>query len=164
MLFTPRAQSRFLDLGLLLRGCRPKSRSLPCRVEVIHPVVRACTTFWLTSTRITLTRVHRRPVDRAACAALRLIDFTHVRVYSKATHDDFFSAFSVRSNDRTKTSVCLLSFLLRSLRLTKTVLKLKKRPCKRSSRLSCGLLESEYFQSEKQRSLDDQRHRSDGLH
>ena len=59
VLFTPRAQSRFLDLGLLLRGCRPKSRSLPGRVEVIHPVVRAYTTFWLTSTRITLTRVHR---------------------------------------------------------------------------------------------------------
>ena len=60
VLFTPRAQNRFLDLGLLLRGCRPKSRSLPGRVEVIQPVVRACTTFWLTSTRITLTRVHRR--------------------------------------------------------------------------------------------------------
>ena len=59
VLFTPRAQSRFLDLGLLLRGCRPKSRSLPGRVEVIQPVVRVCTTFWLTSTRITLTRVHR---------------------------------------------------------------------------------------------------------
>ena len=59
VLFTPRAQNRFLDLGLLLRGCRPKSRSLPGRVEVIQPVVRACTTFWLTSTRITLTRVHR---------------------------------------------------------------------------------------------------------
>ena len=59
VLFTPRAQSRFLDLGLLLRSCRPKSRSLPGRVEVIQPVVRACTTFWLTSTRITLTRVHR---------------------------------------------------------------------------------------------------------
>ena len=59
VLFTPRAQNRFLDLGLLLRGCRPKSRNLPGRVEVIHPVVRACTTFWLTSTRITLTRVHR---------------------------------------------------------------------------------------------------------
>ena len=59
VLFTPRAQNRFLDLGLLLRGCRPKSRSLPGRVEVIHPVVRACTTFWITSTRITLTRVHR---------------------------------------------------------------------------------------------------------
>ena len=58
-LFTPRAQSRFLDLGLLLRGFRPKSRSLPGRAEVIQPVVRACTTFWLTSTRITLTRVHR---------------------------------------------------------------------------------------------------------
>ena len=60
VLFTPRAQNRFLDLGLLLRGCRPKSRSLPGRVEVIQPVVRACTTFWLTSTRITLTRVHRQ--------------------------------------------------------------------------------------------------------
>ena len=59
VLFTPRAQNRFLDLGLLLRGCRPKSWSLPGRVEVIQPVVRACTTFWLTSTRITLTRVHR---------------------------------------------------------------------------------------------------------
>ena len=43
VLFTPRAQNRFLDLGLLLRGCRPKSRSLPGRVEVIQPVVRACT-------------------------------------------------------------------------------------------------------------------------
>ena len=60
VLFTPRAQSRLLDLGLLLRGCRPESWSLPGRVEVIQPVVRACTTFWLTSTRITLTRVHRR--------------------------------------------------------------------------------------------------------
>ena len=59
VLFTPRAQNRFLDLGLLLRGCRPKSRSLPRREEVIQPVVRACTTFWLTSTRITLPRVHR---------------------------------------------------------------------------------------------------------
>ena len=59
VLFTPRAQNRFLDLGLLLRGCRPKSWSLPGRVEVIQPVVSACTTFWLTSTRITLTRVHR---------------------------------------------------------------------------------------------------------
>ena len=50
VLFTPRprAQSRFLDLGWLIRGCRPKSRSLPGRVEVIRPVVRACTTFWLT--------------------------------------------------------------------------------------------------------------------
>ena len=46
-------------LGLLLRGCRPKARSLPGRIEVIHPFVRGCTTFWLTSTRITLTRVHR---------------------------------------------------------------------------------------------------------
>ena len=63
VLFTPRAQNRFLDLGLLLRGCRPKSRSLPGRVEVIQSVVRACTTFWLTSTRITLTRVHRRPIS-----------------------------------------------------------------------------------------------------
>ena len=31
-------KNRFLDLGLLLRGCRPKSRSLPGRVEVIQPV------------------------------------------------------------------------------------------------------------------------------
>ena len=36
----------------------------------------------------------QHPVDRAAGAALRLIDLTHhVRVYSRATHDDFFSAF-----------------------------------------------------------------------
>ena len=35
----------------------------------------------------------RRPVDRTAGAALSLIDLTHVRVYSRATHDDFFSAF-----------------------------------------------------------------------
>ena len=55
-------------------------------------------------------------------------------------------------------------FGILSLRLTKTILKpKKKRPCKRSSRLSGGLLVSEFFQSEKQRSLDDQRHRSDGL-
>ena len=45
-------------LGLLPRGCRPKSRPLLGHVEVIQPVVRACTTFWLTCTRITLTRVH----------------------------------------------------------------------------------------------------------
>ena len=44
---------------LPLRGCRPKSRSLPDRVEVIHPVVRPCTTFWLSSTRITLKQAHR---------------------------------------------------------------------------------------------------------
>ena len=37
----------------------------------------------------------------------------------------FFFCF-LRSNDRTKTGVCFLSFLLRSLRLTKTVLKPKK--------------------------------------
>ena len=58
VLFTPRSQSRFLDLGLETYY-RAKSRSLPRRVEVIQLVVRACTTFWLTSTRITLTRVHR---------------------------------------------------------------------------------------------------------
>ena len=34
-------------LGLLLRGCRPKLRSMSGRVEVIQPVARACTTFWL---------------------------------------------------------------------------------------------------------------------
>ena len=67
VLFTPRAQNRFLDLGLLPRGCRPKSRGLPGRVEVIQPVVRACTTFWLTSTRITLTRVHRSSTITTSC-------------------------------------------------------------------------------------------------
>ena len=71
MLFTPRAQNRFLDLGLLLRGCRPKSRSLPGRVEVIQPVVRACTTFWLTSTRSTLTRVHRNISTRTKVPSLK---------------------------------------------------------------------------------------------
>ena len=35
----------------------------------------------------------RCPVDRAAGAALRFINLAHVRVYSRATHDDFFSAF-----------------------------------------------------------------------
>ena len=54
------SSKQVLLLGLLPRGCRPKSRSLPGRVEVIHPVVHACTTFWLTSTRITLTGVHRQ--------------------------------------------------------------------------------------------------------
>ena len=76
VLFTPRVQSRFLDLGLLLRGCRPKSRSLSCRVEVIHPVVRACTTFWLTSTRITLTRVHR---PAATCVGMLRYSMTTTR-------------------------------------------------------------------------------------
>ena len=71
VLFTPKAQNRFLVLGLLLRGWRPKSRSLPGRVEVIQPVVRACTTFWLTSTRITLTRVHRRTNSRANLCTIR---------------------------------------------------------------------------------------------
>ena len=89
----------------------------------------------------------RRPVDCAAGPALRLIDLTHVREYSRATHDDIFFCF-LRS-DRTKTGVGLLSFLLPSLRLTKTVLKPKKRPCKHSSRLSGRLLVSEFFQSEK---------------
>ena len=69
----------------------------------------------------------------------------------------------LRCNDRTKTGVCLLSFLRRSLRLTKTVLKPKKRAMQALFPLSGGLLVSELFQSEKQRSLDDQRHRSDGL-
>ena len=62
----------------------------------------------------------RRPVDRAAGAALRLIDLTPELTI-------FFFFCLLRSNDRTKTGVCLLSFLLRSLRLTKIVLKPKKK-------------------------------------
>ena len=54
------------------------------------------------TTRRTLTLLHRRPVDRAAGAALGLIDLTHVRVYSRATHNDLFSSFLL-SNDQTKT-------------------------------------------------------------
>ena len=59
VLLTPRAQNRVLDLGLLFCGCRPKPRSSPGRVEVIQPVAHAFTTFWLTSTRTSLTRLHR---------------------------------------------------------------------------------------------------------
>ena len=98
-----------------------------------------------------------RPVDRAAGAALRLIDLTHVRVYSRATHVDFFWDEDWR----------LLAILSSSITSTaKNCSQTKKeRICKRSSRLSGWLLVSEFFQSENQRSLqlDDQRHRYDGL-
>ena len=89
--------------------------------------------------------------------------YSCTRVLQSYSRRLFFFCF-LRSNEGTKTGLCLLSFLLRSLRLTKTVLKpKKKRPRKRSSRLSGGRGVSEFFQSEKQRSLGDQRHRSDGL-
>ena len=88
-----------------------------------------------------------RPVDRTAGPALRLIDLTPVRVYSRATHDDFFFCF-LRSNDRTKTGVCFLSFLLRSLRLTKTVLKPKKG---HASALPASVAGSSYLSSSKDR-------------
>ena len=52
----------------------------------------------------------RRPVDRAAGAALRLIDFTHVRVYSRATHDDFFSAFFDPTKGRRLAFACFPFF------------------------------------------------------
>ena len=104
----------------------------------------------------------RCPVDRAAGAALRLIDLTHVRVYSKATYDDFFSAFFDPRSDEDWHLLAFLSSSITSTDKNCSQTK-KKRPCKRSFPLSGGLLVSELFQSEKQRSLDDQRHRSDGL-
>ena len=91
----------------------------------------------------------RRPVDRTAGAALRLIDLTPVRVYSRATHDDFFFCF-LRSNDRTETGVCFLSFLLRSLRLTKTVLKQPKKKG-HASALPASVAGSSYLSSSKDR-------------
>ena len=58
----------------------------------------------------------RRPVDRAAGAALRLIDFTHVRVYSRATHDDFF--FLLSSIQRRDEDSPLFAFLSSSITST----------------------------------------------
>ena len=86
----------------------------------------------------------QRPVDRAAGAALRLIDLT-----PELTMFFFFFFFCLlRCNDRTKTGVCLLSFLLRSLRLTKIVLKPKKKwPCKRSEPLPASVAGSSYLSS-----------------
>ena len=111
----------------------------------------------------TNTLLHRRQGDRVAGAALRFIELIHERVYSSATQKDFFHSF-LRSNDQTKTGGHLLSFRLRSLRLRKIVLKPKK---KKAMQVlvppQCRLPVSEFFQSEKQRSFDDQRHRSDDL-
>ena len=113
VLFTPRAQNSLLDLGLLLdlHGCRPKSRSLPGRVEVIQPVVRACTTFWLTSTRITLTRVHRPvPYSRHPPYSRHFFNETH-------ENDPVWALFPIAvSDDPFSTQVCkeilsILSFL-----------------------------------------------------
>ena len=138
-----------------------------CRLGVKETII----TLWIFQTRRSRTSVSkvisqprslggRRPVDRAAGAALRLIDLTpELRMF-------FFFFRLLRSNDRSKTGICLLSFLFRSLRLTKLFSNQKKkknRPSKRSPRLSGGLFVSKFFKSEKQRSLDDQRHRSDGL-
>ena len=58
MLFTPRAQSRLLDLGLLQATRLQAEISKLAWPRGSHPArSRACTTFWLTSTctRITLT-------------------------------------------------------------------------------------------------------------
>ena len=106
----------------------------------------------------------RRPVDRAAGAALRLIDLTHVRVYSRATHYDFFSAFFDPTIGRRLAFACFPVFFDHFDWQNLFSNQKKKRPCKHSTGLSGGLLVSEFFQSEKQRSLDDQQHRSDGLH
>ena len=58
----------------------------------------------------------RRRVDHAAGAALRLIDLTHVRVYSRATHDDFF--FLLSSIQRSDEDWRLLAFLSSSITST----------------------------------------------
>ena len=73
-----------------------------------------------------------------------------MRVYSRA-HDDFFFCF-LRSNDRTKTGVCLLSFLLQSLRLTKTVLKTKRKGL--ASALPASVAGSSYLSSSKVKNKD----------
>ena len=51
-----------------------------------------------------------RPVDRAAGAALRSIDLTHVRVYSRAIHNDFFSAFFDPTKGRRLAFACFPFF------------------------------------------------------
>ena len=86
----------------------------------------------------------RRPVDRAAGAALRLIDLPPELT--------MFFFFCLRSNDRTKTGVCLLSFLLRSLRLTKIVLKPKKKG--HASALPASVAGSSYLSSSKVKNKD----------
>ena len=58
----------------------------------------------------------RRPVDRAAGAGLRMIDLTHVRVCSRATHDDsFFLLSSIKRRDK---DWPLLAFLSSSITST----------------------------------------------
>ena len=90
----------------------------------------------------------RRPVDRAAGAALRLIDLTHGRLYSRASHDDFFSAFFDPAKGRRLDFACF-PFFFDHFDWQK-LFSNNKRPCKRSSRLNGGLLVSEFFQREKQ--------------
>ena len=72
----------------------------------------------------------RRPVDRAAGAALRLIDLTHVRVYSKATHDDFLLLSSIQRSDQDWRSLAFLSSSITSADKNCSQTK-NKRPCKR---------------------------------
>ena len=94
----------------------------------------------------------RRPVDRAAGAALRLIGFTHVRVYSRATHDDFFSAFKA-SVQRRDEDWPLLAFLSSSITSTdKTVLKPKKKG--HASALSASIAGSSYLSSSRVKNKD----------
>ena len=73
---------------------------------------------------------------------------------SHSRDDDFFFFFFclLRSNDRTETGVCLLSFLLRSLRLTKTVLKPKKKG--HASALPASVAGSSYLSSSKMKNKD----------
>ena len=79
---------------------------------------------------------------------------------SRADDDFFFLLSSIQRSDEDWRLLAVFSSSITSTDKNCSQTK-KKRPCKRSSRLSGGLLVSDFFQSEKPRSLDDQRHRSD---
>ena len=92
----------------------------------------------------------RRPVDRAAGTAQRSINLTHVRVYSRATQNDFFLLSSIQRSDEDWRSLAFIS--LRSLRLTKIVLKPKNKG--HASALPASVAGSSYLSSSKVKNKD----------
>ena len=96
----------------------------------------------------------QHPVDRAAGAALRLLDLTHVRVWCWPTPElrtmTFFCFF--RSNDRTKMVVAHASFPFSSINSTdKNCSQIqKKRPCTLPASVAC----SSYLSSSKVKNKD----------
>ena len=141
------------------------SAHLQCRFDCL--IIPLCTLFTLAPGDPSLRfrrSFHNRGFSRASARSItrqaRPCVWSVLLMYAftpELLQRTFISSF-LWSNDQTKkkpwdettTGDCLLFFLLRSLRLTKMVLKpKKKRPRKRSSRVSGGLLVSEVFKREK---------------